>query len=182
MTRALSAFVIAAALWLAVPAWAQTPAPAADAFGVEVTLTPKTIVYMSGTGKWESAFDTILEAFRNVYGFLDKQGVKPSGDPLLIYTSADDDGFQFQAAVPIAEELKDPPKGDIAMGKSPEGKAFKFVHRGSYDSMDNTYEAIANFFDQQNLDAKETFIEEYLTDPRTTPQDKLVINVFVPVK
>ena len=55
---------------------------------------------------------------------------------MTIYTAADDTGFQFQAAVPVAEEPKDPPKGDIAVGKSPAGKALKFVHRGSYDAMD----------------------------------------------
>ena len=35
---------------------------------------------------------------------------------MTIYTQADDTGFQFQAAVPIAEAPKDPPKGDIAVG------------------------------------------------------------------
>ena len=44
--------------------------------------------------------------------------------------------------MPIAEAPKDPPKGDIAVGQSPGGKALKFIHRGSYNLMDNTYEAI----------------------------------------
>jgi effector-binding domain-containing protein len=48
--------------------------------------------------------------------------------------------------------------------------------------MDNTYEAITNHLDDKNLEAKDTFIEEYLTDPLKTAEDKLVINVFVPLK
>ncbi len=71
---------------------------------------------------------------------------------------------------------------DISVGKSPEGKALKFVHRGSYDNMDNTYEAITNHLDDKKLEAKDMFIEEYLTDPLKTDDDKLVINVFVPLK
>jgi effector-binding domain-containing protein len=58
----------------------------------------------------------------------------------------------------------------------------KFVHRGSYDSMDTTYEAITNFLDTKQLEALETFIEEYETDPLTTAEDQLIINVLVPIK
>ena len=48
--------------------------------------------------------------------------------------------------------------------------------------MDNTYEAITNHLDEKKQEAKDTFIEEYVTDPLTTTEDKLVINVFVPLK
>jgi effector-binding domain-containing protein len=48
--------------------------------------------------------------------------------------------------------------------------------------MDNTYEAITNYLDEKRLDAQDLFIEEYVTDPLTTAEDKLVVNVFVPVK
>ena len=79
--------------------------------------------------------------------------------------------------MPIAEAPKDPPKGDIAVGQSPAGKALKFVHRGSYDAMDNTYEAITNYLDDKRLEAKDVFIEEYATDPVNADEDKFVVNV-----
>lgn len=168
------------------PPQTQTPPPAAqtpgDPFGQEVDLTEKTIIYFSGSGMWDSAFDTIVDGFKTVYAYLDKQGIKPSGPPMTIYTSTDDSSFQFQAAVPIAEAPKDPPQGDIALGKSPTGKALKFVHHGTYDAMDTTYEAITNYLDEQQLDARDLFIEEYETDPVKTAEDKLVIDVLVPVK
>ena len=56
------------------------------------------------------------------------------------------------------------------------------MHRGSYDNMDNTYEAITNHLDDKKLEAKDTFIEEYITDTLKTEEDKLVINVYVPLK
>jgi effector-binding domain-containing protein len=82
----------------------------------------------------------------------------------------------------VAQAPAEPPKGDLALGQTPSGKALKFVHRGAYDAMDSTYEAITNYLDEKNLEAKDLFIEEYASDPATTPQDKLVVNVFVPVK
>jgi effector-binding domain-containing protein len=101
---------------------------------------------------------------------------------MTIYTSTDDTGFDFKAAIPVAEPPKIPPAREIAVGQSPDGKVLKFVHRGSYDEMNQTYEAITNYLDEKGLDAKDLLIEEYLTDLVTSPQDKLVVNVLVPLR
>jgi effector-binding domain-containing protein len=159
-----------------------SPLQPGDAFGEPVTLPERTIVYIKGYSKWDSAFDTLVDAFKSLHQYLDKQDIKPAGPAITIYTQTDDAGFSFQAALPIAETPKDPPKGDIAVGQAPAGRAFKFVHRGSYDAMDSTYEAITNYLDEKQLEAKDLFIEEYATDPVNTAPDKLVVNVFVPVK
>ncbi|QUS37727.1 AraC family transcriptional regulator [Tardiphaga alba] len=165
------------------PAAAVTPAPVqtADPFGEENTLTPKQVLMFTGKANWDNAFDTLMDAFKQLSTYLDKQKVKSSGNPLIVYTSTDDTGFTFFAEMPVDQELKNLPK-NMSMGKSPDGKALKFVHRGSYDNMDNTYEAITNHLDDKKLEAKDTFIEEYMTDPLKTAEDKLVINVFVPLK
>ena len=153
-----------------------------DAFGEEVMLPEQTIIYFSGTGQWDNAFETIVDAFKAVKGYTEKLGIKPVGPPMTIYTSTNDTSFQFRAAVPVAEPPKDAPTGDISVTKTSPGKAYKFIHRGSYDDMDTTYDAITNFLDEKQLDAKGLFIEQYVTDPITTPQEKLVVEVFVPVK
>jgi effector-binding domain-containing protein len=164
------------------PESAAPPAASAEAFGEEVTLSPKTIIYMNGNATWDSAFETLIDAFKQLNTYLDRQGLKAAGPAMTIYTSTDDTGFSFQAAVPLAEEPANPPHGDLAVGKSPGGPALKFVHHGSYDSMDSTYEAITNYLDEKRLEAKDLFVEEYATDPVTTPEDQLVITVYVPVK
>jgi effector-binding domain-containing protein len=168
----------------ATPPAAAGPRPTrpGDAFGEEVTLTAKTMVFAKGGANWDSAFDTLVEAFKNVYGALQKQGIKAAGPAMTIYTSTDDTGFEYQAGVPVAEEPKGPLPEGLATGKSPEGRALKFVHRGSYDAMDSTYEAITNHLDEKRLEARDLFVEYYVTDPLTTPEDNLVIEVYVPVK
>jgi effector-binding domain-containing protein len=171
------------------PAAAETPAtpPAAapvqtaDPFGDQITLTPKTVVIIRGNAAWDSAFDTLIDSFKSLSALLDKQGIKPAGNSMIVYTSTDDAGFTFLAEIPVEQDPKNLTK-DMSIGKSPDGKALKFVHRGSYDNMDNTYEAITNHLDDKKLEAKDTFIEEYITDPLKTAEDKLVINVYVPLK
>ena len=140
------------------------------------------MVAMSGTATWDTAFDTLLDALKSVQGYIRKEGLKEVGPPLVIYTSPDDTGFQYQAGIPVEAPPKNPPRGDITIVQTPAGKALKFVHRGTYDAMDNTYEAITNHLDEKRLEAKDLFIEEYVSDPTTTPEDKLVVHVFVPLK
>jgi effector-binding domain-containing protein len=165
----------------ATPPPAPAPVQTADPFGDEITLTPKTAVVLKGSANWDSAFETLIESFKKISGLLDKQGIKPSGNSMIVYTSTDDNGFTYLAEIPVDQEPKNLAK-DMSIGKSPDGKALKFVHRGSYDNMDNTYEAITNHLDDKKLEAKDTFIEEYITDPLKTAEDKLVINVYVPLK
>lgn len=170
---------------------AQTPNPSSppattiapeDPFGEQVMMTETTIVYFAGSGLWDTAFETIVKAFQSVYGAMEKLGTKPDGAPMTIYTATDDTGFQFQAAVPVTQAPALPPNGDIKVGKSPTGAALKFIHRGSYDAMDTTYEAITHHLDEKKLEAKDLFVEKYLKDPVTTPEDDLVIEVYVPLK
>ena len=189
--RRFAALLLLAAGLLAAPdgAYAQTllaqaaPTPKpGDPFGEEVTLAPKTILFSKGSANWDSAFETLVEAFKKIHDTLNKQGIKPAGPAMTIYTSTDDTGFEYQAGVPIAGEPKGPFPEGIAVGKSPEGRALKFIHRGSYDAMDSTYEAITNHLDEKRLEARDLFVEYYVTDPLTTPEDNLVIEVYVPVK
>ncbi|MGA7809753.1 GyrI-like domain-containing protein, partial [Bradyrhizobium sp.] len=168
------------------PSAAQTPAPpatvqTADPFGEPIMLEPKKVLIVRGNANWDNAFDTLIDSFKTLSAVLDKQGLTRSGNPMIVYTSTDDTGFSFLAEIPVDQEPKALAK-DMSVGKSPDGKALKFVHRGSYDNMDNTYEAITNHLDDQKLEAKDMFIEEYITDPLKTAEDKLVINVYVPLK
>ena len=140
------------------PATAQSPSPpppaasvqTADPFGEEFTLAPKKVVVMKGTANWDAAFDTLIESFKALTALLDKQGIKASGNSMIVYTSTDDNGFTYLAQIPVDQEPKNLAK-NMSMGNSPEGKALKFVHRGSYDNMDNTYEAITNHLDDKRL-------------------------------
>ncbi|HEX4407923.1 MAG TPA: GyrI-like domain-containing protein [Xanthobacteraceae bacterium] len=192
--RILSAVAaVAVTLAFALPASAQSPAaapdqPAAtpaqpgDPFGEGATLMAKPIIYVKGSGTWDKAFETISGAFKKVHAYIDKEGLKADGLPMTIFTSTDDNGFDFQAAIPIAEAPKNPPHGDLNLGQSPEGQALKFVHRGSYSDLDNTYEAITNYLDDKRMEAKDMFIEEYVTDPVSADANKLVVNVYVLIK
>lgn len=166
------------------PADEPSPSPLrpGDAFGLEVLLPERTIVFTKGHANWDSAFDTLVASFKALHAYLDKEGIKPVGSAMTIYTKTDETGFDFEAAYPIAAAPAHPLPDTIAVGQAPAGKALKFIHRGAYDAMDSTYEAITNFLDEHSLDAKDMFVEEYTTDPLVSNPDRLVIDIFVPIK
>jgi hypothetical protein len=90
------------------PAAAQTPAtppPAtvqtADPFGEQFSLEAKKVVVMKGTATWDAAFDTLVDSFKALTALLDKQGIKPAGNVMIVYTSTDDTGFTYLAQIPV---------------------------------------------------------------------------------
>jgi effector-binding domain-containing protein len=153
-----------------------------DPFGQAITLVQKPIVYLSGTGEWDSAYPTLVQSFKTVKAFLDSKGLNPSGPAMTIYTAIDDTTFKFQAAMPLTESPKGPLPDRISLGTTPAGKALKFVHRGSFDELMATYDAISHYADEHQISAKDILIEEYVADLLSAPPDKLVINIFVPIK
>jgi effector-binding domain-containing protein len=200
---AMAAFFVTAGAQLAAaqpappPAAAQpdngagAPAPIApeglatkptDPFGQEVTLTAKPIVFVKGSGTWDQAFAIISGALKTVEAYVAKAGLKTDGQPMTIFTATDDKGFDYQAAIPLAAPPKEPPSDGIQSGKSPDGRALKFVHRGSYDTLDDTYEAITNYLDDKRLESRNILIEQYVTDPASTDEKNLVVEVLVLVK
>jgi effector-binding domain-containing protein len=157
------------------------PRGPSEAFGTQVVLPKRTIIYLQGQSKWENARETLIDSFNTLGDYLAKHGIETDGPPMTIYTDTNDTGFKFRVAVPVTAPPKDAPEGDIAVGEAPAGKAFKFVHRGTYDAMDSTYEAITDYLDDKGLDAKDVFVEEYVSGPLQAGDQPMVVNVFVPV-
>ncbi len=158
-----------------------TPAQPGDVFGENMTLTARPMIYVKGSGTWDKTFDIITTSLKKIKTYLDKEGIKSDGLPMTIFTASDDNGFDYEIGVPIAAAPKNPPHGEFALGQTPDGAALKFVYRGSYDDLDNTYETITDYLDEKRLDAKE-MIEEYVTDPLSGDPGKLVVNVYVLIK
>lgn len=150
-----------------------------DPFGLDATLTAKPIIYFKGSGTWDKAFATISGSLKKVEAYAAKAGLKADGLPMTIFLATDDLGFDYEAAIPLAQPPKEPPHGEIAAGQSPDGHALEFVHRGSYESLDDTYEAITNYLDDKRLESKNILVEQYVTDPVTADEKNLIVNVFV---
>jgi effector-binding domain-containing protein len=131
-----------------------------------VTVDARPAAVLKGEGKWESAAKTLADALKKLNGAVAKAGLTTNGRPIAVFTKTDDSGFVFEAMAPLAAAPEGKPKlaDGVEIAASPTGKALKFQHRGAYDEIDATYEAIAAYLDEKGLDTKDVIVEEYLTD------------------
>ena len=140
--------------------------PAAAVLSQTVVVDARPAVVLKGQGKWDDAARTLSESLAKLTAAVARAGLAVNGRPIAVFTRTDDAGFSFEAMAPLTEAPEGKPKlGEgIDIGASPAGRALKFQHRGSYDEIDATYEAIAAYLDEKGLDTKDLIIEDYLTD------------------
>lgn len=164
----------------------EAKSPQADAAAAvaseTVSVDARPAALLKGQGKWEGAAKTLAEAHKKLSAAVAKAGLTPNGRPIAVFTKTDDTGFAFEAMIPLAAAPEGKPKlpDGVEIGASPAGKAMKFQHRGAYDEIDATYEAIAAYLDEKGLDTKDLIIEEYLTDFKgESPEVDVDIYVFL---
>ncbi len=147
-------------------------------------LAARTTAVLAGTSTWDEAFDNLKQAFVKVEDELKKAGIAPTGRPLTIFVDTDDNGFKYEAMVPIAgvPEGKTELTPEIKFGKTPEGKSFRFVHKDAYDEIDGTYETITAYLDIKEIVAKDAFIEEYVSDFTDSQDTNFEVNIYVQPK
>lgn len=144
-----------------------TPDAAASSVASEtVMVDARPAAVLKGQGKWDDSAKTLSEAIKKLSAAVAKAGLSVNGRPITVFTKTDDTGFSFEAMVPLGAAPEGKPKlsDGVEIGASPSGKALKFQHRGAYDEIDATYEAIAAYLDEKGLDSKDLIIEEYLSD------------------
>ncbi|PWB83267.1 MAG: AraC family transcriptional regulator [Methylocystaceae bacterium] len=149
-----------------------------------IDVAARPVATLRGQGTWTEGAKTLSEAIAKVAAATDKAGLATAGRPLVVFTETNDNGFRFEAMIPIAKapDGKAKLENGVEIGASPSGKALKFQHRGPYDDIDSTYEAITAFLDEKGLDTKNLFIEEYLTELKTGEDEGLEIDIYVFLK
>jgi len=158
---------------------------AADVGSVaSVDLAARPALTLEGTSDWDTGLATIMAAEDKLRAEMEKAGLKSGGSPIAVFTDTDDNGFKFTAMAPLAQTPSTPPAlgQDIKLGATPAGKAMKFEHRGSYDDIDTSYEAITAYLDEKGLEAQNLFYEEYLTTPKDIDDADLEVDIYVFLK
>jgi effector-binding domain-containing protein len=147
-----------------------------------MTAHPAAII--EGKANWSEGFGAVTGALAQIKAELAKAGIAASGHPITVFTETDDNGFSYRAMVPIdkAPEGKTTLSDSVKLGQTPAGKAMKFEHRGSYEDIDSTYEAITAYLDEKGLEAANLFVEEYLNDVKTPDDPNLQVDIYVLLK
>ncbi|MFZ1965426.1 MAG: GyrI-like domain-containing protein [Roseiarcus sp.] len=174
---------------------APTPSPSASAtpanpageggsMGEMLELTPRPAAAIEGKANRDTIYDAIMGSIAQIRAAIDKAGLKAAGRPIAVFLEADDSGFTYRAAIPLEStpDGKTALSDTVKLGLTPPGKAMRFEHRGAYDDIDATYEAITAYLDEKGVDAQDMFIEEYLNDVKAADDPNLQVDIFVLLK
>ena len=149
-----------------------------------VELTARPALTLKGEAPLDDAQKAISEALGKVNAAAAKAGVKPSGKPIAVFSETSEKAIHFEAMLPLekAPEGKSKLDGGVEVGATPSGKALKFEHRGPYEDIESTYEAITAFLDEKGLDTKDRFIEEYISDVADSEDEEGEVDIYIFVK
>lgn len=94
----------------------------------------------------------------------------------------DESSMIYEAGVVITEDLKKVPKG-LQSTKIPAGRYAQFTLIGPYHLVWPAFEQIFKILGDLKIELRKgPCIENYLNDPKITPEDKLVTQLLIPVK
>jgi effector-binding domain-containing protein len=86
----------------------------------------------------------------------------------------------YRAGVSLAAEPVKLPAG-LEYVKFKGGKYSKFVLTGSYSNLPQASHRVFEIFSEKQIQLRDDFcIENYVTDPRTTPEEQLVTEILIP--
>lgn len=160
------------------------PGIPSDSTAETVDVPARPVALLTGDAQWADGFKSITGAIAKVQDAVKAAGLKQAGPPFAVFLSTDDSSFHFEAMVPLSEkpEGKSELSDTVKIGESPAGKAIKFLHRGAYDDIDSTYDLITAYLDEKGLEAKNLFIEEYLSDTKESDDATLQADIYVFLK
>ncbi|UCG85869.1 MAG: GyrI-like domain-containing protein [Gemmatimonadota bacterium] len=115
--------------------------------------------------------------------------VQSAGPPRAIYTAYSPDAVKFTVVMPIASEVSGGiGDGPVMVGEVPGGKALRFVHKGPYPKLMETYGKITEWMKANDMLESEAdwakyvpMWEEYVNDPESTPAEELITQIYVPL-
>ena len=137
------------------------------------------ILYIpSGSSQEPDAIgDTLANAYREITDFMAAHDLKINGQPMAITRAWSEQGYQFDAAIPVAMrpvELS----GRVRAGQSPSGPSVRVVHIGPYDRMAPSYEKLAAYMAANGLREGSVSWEHYISDPGATPEEELITHIY----
>ncbi|HEV7334872.1 MAG TPA: GyrI-like domain-containing protein [Bosea sp. (in: a-proteobacteria)] len=150
----------------------------------EVALTARPVLTLPGQSSWDQGFQRLAESINLLRAEATKAGLKIAGRPLALFVETDDNGFKFEAMLPVdrAPDTATSLANGVRAGLSPSGRSLRFVHTAPYDDIDSTYETITAYLEAKNIVVKDAFLEEYVGELKDPGDPNLEINVYVQPK
>ena len=134
-------------------------------------LHPQATASVRETVKASEVGDELGHVLPDIFSFLQKKGVTPSGSPFTRYFAFNDGSIDLEAGLPVTEEFT--AEGKIQSGELPGGLAAVTLHTGSYEKLPLAYQALQAWIRAHDYVPAGAPWEVYLSDPAETKTEVL---------
>jgi effector-binding domain-containing protein len=157
--------------------------PKDDIDGVElVNVAASPIVYIEGESPAEQSGQVMSADYAKLQAFLGAAGAKAAAPPLAITREFNDETkfWKFNAALPLAAACP-PVSAEIQCGNSYGGTALRVTHKGTYASLNLSYQKLIAYKAIAGLVDNGGSWEQYMSDSSAADAD-LITHIYWPVR
>ncbi|MDD2237751.1 MAG: AraC family transcriptional regulator [Kiritimatiellae bacterium] len=148
------------------------------------TTEPTQVLYVRKTGKYS---DSAMQAWQALCAFAGPKGLLGPGVDCIGISHDDpcitpEDKLRYDACITMKAEVQ--PEGEAGVQTIPGGRYAIFMHKGSYDTLLETYGFIFGQWLPESGEKLRDFpsFEKYLNDPHSTPPEQLLTEIHVPLQ
>lgn len=147
-------------------------------------IEPQTVAFLALWG----SYDQIPAGYGRLYGWLARHGLESTGMPQAVYltdpAAGPPESAAFELWAPVTPETPEQPPDAEGVGvkRADMGTAAVAVHVGTYDTIEQTYDALWAWVCGQGFEVCGPPSEVYFSDPATTKPEEYRTEVRVPVR
>ncbi len=124
--------------------------------------------------------DLIGANYMKILDYLSELGEKPADAPFTAYYNLDMEDLDVEMGFPVEKVL--PEKGEIKAGEIPAAKMLATMYKGPYAGMEEPYDKMAKWIDENGYEATGVAYEYYYNSPMDVPEKELLTRIVFPLK
>lgn len=131
---------------------------------------------------------TTIEELPNIIGinymkimsYLEELGEKPLDVPFTAYHNLNMQNLDVEMGFVVDKKLPD--KGEMKSGVIPQGKRVTYMYKGLYNGMQEVYDKITKWINENKYELQGVYYEYYYNSPEEVKESELLTKIVLPLK
>lgn len=122
----------------------------------------------------------IGESYMKIMAYLNELGEQPADCPYTAYFNLDMQNLDVEMGFPVSRLF--PEKGEIKSREIPPGKTASCMYKGPYSGMEQPYNEMFKWLEENGQEATGVYYEYYYNSPVEVPESELLTKIVMPLK
>lgn len=122
----------------------------------------------------------IGDAYGEIINYMTEIGERPADAPYTAYYNLNMQDLDVEMGFPVRRRL--PERGEIKSGAIPGGKVVSCMYKGSYTKMEEPYNKIFKWIEENGYEQRGIYYEYYYNSPNEVPESELLTKIVIPLK